>query len=655
MCGFAGFLDASGQLSGDGWRDDLRRMGDAIAHRGPDDAGVWGDVEAGVGLVHRRLAIVDLSSAGHQPMLSASGRYVLAFNGEIYNHRQLRQRLDADGGAGDIALGVRWRGHSDTETLLAAIEAWGVAAALRATVGMFALALWDRRERSLVLARDRMGEKPLYYGVQRGVLLFGSELKALRAHAAFAADIDRGALAQQLQFSCIPAPHSIYEGIRKLMPGTWLTLCVGSLDAEPTAYWSLRDTVVGARAHPFEGTDAEAVAALDARLRESLAQQMLADVPLGAFLSGGIDSSTVVALMVAQASTPVKTFTIGFQEQAYSEAEQAAAVARHLGTQHTALFVTHDDAREIIPRLPTLYDEPFSDSSQIPSFLVARMTRAHVTVALSGDGGDELFGGYNRYFLSGALWQRLRHVPVVVRRLAARLVTGVAPATWDRCYGWLAPHLSERRRFVQPGDKMHKLAGILAAGSPDAIYHGLISHWQGDACVLGGAAPAALQEPDPGMGLGLEERMMYRDMLGYLADDILVKVDRAAMGVSLETRIPFLDHRVLELAWRLPLHMKIRNGQGKWILRQLLQRYVPRELIERPKMGFAVPIDAWLRGPLRDWAEGLLAETRLRREGFLAPGPIRRKWQEHLSGRRNWQYPLWDVLMFQAWLEQERR
>lgn len=627
-----------------------RRMADTLIHRGPDDAGVWVDDAAGLALGHRRLAILDLSPAGHQPMVSVSGRWVIAFNGEIYNHLELRRSLESQGRA------PAWRGHSDTETLLAAIEAWGLPGALQRSVGMFALALWDRESRTLTLARDRLGEKPLYYGWQRGVLLFGSELKALRAHPAFVGDIDRGALALFFRHNYVPAPHSIYQGIRKLPPGACLTITERQTRAgragDPVRYWSFAQVVARGQRQPFAGTEADAVLEAERLLRQAVAGQMVADVPLGAFLSGGVDSSTVVALMQAQSRRPVRTFTIGFHEGEYNEAQHAAAVARHLHTDHTELYVTPDQAMQVIPRLPALYDEPFADSSQIPTFLVAQLARQHVTVSLSGDGGDELFGGYNRYFWAHGLWRRLGWMPPGLRAGAARLLTTWSPEAWNRAWGTVGGLLPRRYRFPNPGDKLHKLAEVLAATAPEAVYRSLVSHWRTpSALVLGAVEPSTvLTQPDtwPPVDDG-RHRMMALDTESYLPDDILVKVDRAAMGVSLETRVPLLDHRVVEFAWTLPLGLKIRGGVGKWLLRQVLYRHVPERLIERPKMGFGIPIDHWLRGPLRDWAEDLLDERRLREAGYLDPIPVRRLWAEHVTGTRNWQHHLWDVLMWEAW------
>lgn len=671
MCGLLGFF---GGIAGDVDSDEalLRRMADTLVHRGPDDGGCWCDSEQRIGLGHRRLAVVDLSPTGYQPMVSASGRYVIAFNGEIYNHLDLRGGLDKSArphlsptlshegrvDAGDGRREISWRGRSDTETLLAGIEAWGLEATLKKSIGMFAIALWDRQTRTLTLARDRMGEKPLYYGWQGSgnerVFLFGSELKALKTHPAFCAEIDRNSLALLMRHSYIPAPYSIYRSIAKLRPGCLLTVSLNQREPRVMPYWSGKQVVEDGLAQPFAGSASDAVDALEKLLKNAIRQQMMADVPLGAFLSGGIDSSTVVALMQAQSSRPVKTFTIGFNEEGYNEAVHAKAVAQYLGTEHTELYVSPQQAMKVIPRLPSLYDEPFADSSQIPTFLVSQMARQHVTVSLSGDAGDELFGGYNRYVMASRLWARLEHLPVSVRRMLASAITAVSPKAWDALAKPLLVMLPKGTGAVQVGDKLHKGAGVLASRTTAELYRGMVSHWSDPASlVLGAEEPATvLTDPTRQPLVNSEvERMMALDMLSYLPDDILTKVDRAAMGVSLETRVPFLDHRVVEFAWRLPLTYKLHEGVGKWALRQVLYKHVPKELIERPKMGFGVPIDAWLRGPLREWAESLLDESRLKQEGFFHAEPIRQKWREHLSGERNWQYHLWDVLMFQAWLE----
>lgn len=649
MCGIAGFIAATLQCDADTMRAHARAMADAIRHRGPDDGDVWVDADKGVALAHRRLSILDLSPTGNQPMESACGRYVLVYNGEIYNWQELRSELATTGHS------PAWRGHSDTEVLLAGIVAWGLEATLQRARGMFALAIWDRSEKTLTLARDRFGEKPLFYGWQGGSFLFGSELKSLTAHPAWQGEVNRDALALFIRYGYVPLPLSIWKGVAKLPPGSFLTLPVdtpvASLSA-PTFYWRALDaTNAGIRKDLDERMAADE---LDQRLRQTIYEQMVADVPLGAFLSGGVDSSTVVALMQTQSARPVKTFTIGFVEGDYNEAEYAKTVAAHLGTEHTEIYVSAADALAVIPRLPDMYDEPFGDVSQIPTHLVAVMARQHVTVSLSGDGGDELFGGYNRYVLGRSLWSGMNWLPLGLRQLAAQGITAVSPTRWDGIGRFLP------RRFRQPmvGDRAHKLASIMTAASANDVYRWLVSHERNpESIVVGGmeSRPERVLWADDEMKHlqrdDFSERMMFNDLVGYLTDDILCKVDRAAMAASLETRVPFLDHRLAEFAWQLPLNMKIRDGQGKWLLREVLYRYVPKTLIERPKQGFGVPIDTWLRGPLRDWAENLLDESRLRREGYFHPEPIREKWEEHLSGRRNWQYWLWNVLMFQAWQE----
>lgn len=648
MCGIAGFLDRACHKKNYDPQVVALRMANTLHHRGPDDAGIWVDAEAGVALGHRRLSIIDLSPTGHQPMISTSGRYVTVFNGEIYNYTEIRKELEE-------LSSRQWCGHSDTEVMLAAFEKWGVEDTVKRFIGMFAFALWDRQERLLHLVRDRLGEKPLYYGSMGDVFLFGSELKALRTHSSWRGEIDRNALALYMRYNYIPAPYSIYKGINKLLPGTILTLNTKNLRfiPNPISYWSAQTVAEIGVSNLFCGTDTEAINYLDGLLRESIKHQMVADVPLGAFLSGGIDSSTVVALMQAQSNRPVKTFTIGLNEAGYNEAEHAKAVARHLGTEHTELYISPQEAMDVIPKLPTLYDEPFSDSSQIPTFLVSQMARRHVTVSLSGDAGDELFGGYNRYFLGRKIWNKIRIVPRPFRGLAAKMITSVSPQRLDRVAETFSSIMPGEVRAGRAGDKLHKLAEIIDKESPEALYKELVSHWKTPSSVVLDSHEPTTVISDRSQWADLDDftlKMMYLDTMTYLQDDILVKVDRAAMGVSLETRVPFLDHRVVEFAWQLPLSMKIRDGQGKWILRQVLHKYVPKEMIERPKMGFGVPIDTWLRGPLRDWAEDLLNENRLRQEGFFEPSPIREKWAEHLSGKRNWQYHLWDVLMFQTWL-----
>jgi len=651
MCGIAGYYRPSG-----GRADELKAvvtsMARVLSHRGPDDEGIWVDAPAGIALGHRRLSVIDLSPEGHQPMSSSSGRYSISFNGEIYNFREIRAELEA--------LGHRFRGHSDTEVALAAIDQWGLKRALKRFVGMFAFGLWDRREHILYLARDRMGEKPLYYGQCQGAFMFASELKALHEVPGWTGTIDRDALALFLRHSYVPGPYSIYTDIRKLTPGTLLAIdrnyATGQFPKQET-YWSVGAAVEHGRRGAMIVDAAAAAEELDRLLRKAIVEKMVADVPLGAFLSGGIDSSAVVALMQAQSPRPVRTFTIGFHESNYNEAEAAKAVARHLGTDHTEMYVSPTEAMAVIPRLPQLYDEPFADPSQIPTFLVSELARRHVTVTLSGDGGDELFGGYTRYFLGKEIWRKIGWMPLWLRRIGARVAVGVSPRTWKTILR-SAPVLFGGVRVLNPDHKVHRLAAILKVRDPVQIYRLLVSHWEEPAAMVLGATepPTALSEPYSSTGPSdFTEQMMYLDMISYLPDDILVKVDRASMGVSLEARVPLLDHRLVEFVWKLPLSRKIRGGEGKWLLRQVLYKYVPRELIDRPKMGFGVPIDSWLRGPLRDWAEAYLAQDRLMQEGFLSPQPIRDKWSEHLSGKRDWQYYLWDVLMFETWLEEQKK
>ena len=661
MCGLAGFLDSSGARHRDTLIADVEAMAAAVRHRGPDDAGAWVDETAGVALAFRRLSIIDLSQAGHQPQLSRSGRLVLVFNGEIYNHLDLRAELTATAGP------QPWVGHSDTETLLAGFEVWGVRATLERTVGMFALALWDRETRQLSLARDRFGEKPLYYGWSRNGFVFGSELKALQRSPGFDNPIDRDVVSLYMQYACVPAPYSIYQGVYKLEPGCVLSLPLSRAATPPARapfaddpdsglalnrYWSIADVATRGLANPIED-EHEAVDRLEAVLSDAVRLQSIADVPLGAFLSGGIDSSTIVALMQAQSSQKVRTFTIGFEEAGFNEAAHAKAVARHLGTDHTELYVSAQHARDVIPRLPDLYSEPFADSSQIPTYLVSQMARRHVTVALSGDGGDELLGGYTRYVWGPRVWSGLRWASAGLRRGLSAAITGVPVRRWD-ALGVLIPG----RPLGAVGDKVHKLAHRLNwINSVDGLYRRVVTTWPADSGVVLGALP--LRSTLDGLAAGHSNAgsahgMMLRDSMTYLPDDILHKVDRASMGVGLETRAPFLDHRVAELAWRLPLRFKIRGGQGKWVLRRVLDRHVPRELIERPKMGFGMPVGAWIRGPLRDWAESLLNEQTLRSGGYLDPAPIGQKWREHLAGTRAWHNELWPVLMFQAWLKAQR-
>lgn len=653
MCGIAAVWDVRRELSGETAGMVIRRMTRNLIHRGPDDEGYFCDESAGLSLGFRRLSIIDLSPQGHQPMVSSSGRYVMVFNGEVYNFAELRRELEA--------LGFGFRGRSDTEVMLAAIEAWGVEQAIKRFVGMFSIALWDQHDRELILVRDRLGIKPLYYGWAGRFFVIGSELQAIRASPEFDNTINRDALASFLRYNYVPGPFSIYQWIYKLQPGTLLRVTAqlakrrasaNELHDQSEVYWSAREMAESGVAEAYNGSPAEAVDQLEVLLRDAVRLRMVSDVPLGAFLSGGVDSSTVVALMQAESARPVKTFSIGFDEDEYNEAHHAAKVARHLGADHTELYVTSKDALDTIPQLPDIYGEPFADSSQIPTFLVSKLARTQVTVSLSGDGGDELFAGYNRYFLGRRLWRWIDSIPKRLRRMGARTFYA-SPNAWGKVLAGAMPLIPSHLRVHNPRDKIGRLAEILNLDSVDAFYSRLVSHWPdpADVVINGWELPTVLTDPCRQTAIAdSTARMMYADLVSYLPDDILTKVDRASMAVSLEARVPLLDHRVVEFAWRLPLSFKIRSGQSKWILRQILYRYVPRKLIERPKMGFGVPIDQWLCGPLRDWTESLLSEDRLRREGYFNPGPIRTKWLEHLSGKRRWHYHLWDVLMFQAWL-----
>lgn len=644
MCGIVGFFDQALSLPDTKKVDIARAMLGALSHRGPDADAVWEDESVGLVLGHARLSILDLSEAGSQPMASASGRYLIVFNGEIYNHLSLRADLDT-------LHKNDWRGHSDTETLLTGVETWGLEETLRRCAGMFALAVWDRQMQTLQLARDRLGEKPIYYCCQKGQFVFASELKALLHFPGVSKLVDRQALSLLLKHGYIPAPRSIYAGVSKMLPGQIMTLrLVDGVASDPVAesYWSVDHVRALGSAEPFSGSDHEAVDALDAVIRESVRGQMLADVPLGAFLSGGVDSSTIVAMMQAESAQPVKTFSIGFEEAGYSELTYASSVAAHLKTDHTELVVTPESVLAVIPKLPEIYDEPFADVSQIPTYLVSRLAKSKVTVSLSGDGGDELFCGYNRYVWGERIWRNISRLPLSLRRLVAVLVFNVPVARWDQLLHLVNFVIPKRKRFKTIGNKLHRLATALAAQSGTEFYEALSAKWLNPERVVLGAGQ--VEHPQNLDGLSVED-MMATDTRSYLPDDILVKVDRAAMACSLETRVPLLDHRVVELAWRFPKHLKLRDGEGKWVLKRVLDRYVPRTLMERPKMGFDVPMDSWLRGPLRDWAENLLSVERLRHDGYFDVQEVRQKWEDHLGGRINWQNQLWCVLMFQAWLE----
>lgn len=643
MCGIVGYWSLKTAAS----RPLVEKMASVIAHRGPDGWGSWTDQRNELALAHRRLAIIDLSTAGHQPMISPCGRYVLTYNGEIYNHLDLRRELAASGGA------FNWKGHSDTETLLAAIRHWGARGALERLNGMFAFAVWDNETRELVLARDRMGEKPLYYGMSGGTFFFGSELKAFDPHPDWSPEIDRRSVSSFLRFNYVPGPRSIFSCAQKLPAAHYVVVAeAGKKTSEPQPYWDI-DQVAVEGIEKRGGTDAELIDELDSLLRDAVKMRMAADVPLGAFLSGGFDSSIVVALMQAQSSQKVKTFTIGFHEKEYNEATHARAVADHLGTDHTEMYVLPQDALDVIPRLPAIWDEPFADSSQIPTLLLSELTRKHVTVSLSGDGGDELFCGYNRYAMGYATWSKLKMLPYPARRALSGMMKRF-PADMATGIGKVLPGKLRQQHL---GDRLPKLGDVIATREDRDYYRRLVSHWRNPDEVVIGGREADLAEWDNSWDMvpGILDRMMLVDMKTYLPDDILVKVDRASMDVSLESRVPLLDHRVVEFAWRTPTGLKQRGAQGKWLLRQVLYKYVPQSLMERPKMGFGVPIDSWLIGPLREWAESLLDERRLREQGIFDPQVIRQSWLEHLSGRRRWHYLLWDVLMFQAWLENRTR
>ncbi len=640
MCGIAGFLDRSGEYAPDRLDGLVTAMTDAIAHRGPDDSGLWNDPAAGIVLGHRRLSIIDLSAEGHQPMTGPGGNQVIVFNGEIYNFQELREELET--------CGHRFHGHSDTEVMLAAFAQWGLDDAVRRFNGMFAFALWDRRERELRFCRDRMGKKPLYYGWAGKTLLFGSELKALRAHPAFRAEIDRNAVALYLRLGYIPAPWTIYRGVYKLPAATHLT--IGPRDCgsnpAPVAYWSAREAAERGQANRISGFE-DAIAELDVLLRSGVGMRMISDVPLGAFLSGGIDSSLVVSAMQALSGRPVKTFCIGFEEQTHNEAIYARAVAQHLGTDHTEVVLTAGEALNVVPLLPRMFDEPFADSSQIPTFLVSEMARRHVTVSLSGDGGDELFAGYSAYRSSARFFRKYGWMPGPLRTVASQVLLGVPQSLWNR----FLPGNGE----ATGGARVHRLGSALRQPDEETAYRNLMSHWEEPERIVPGSieVPTAFTAGESaGIGNTIE-KMTLLDSLIYLPDDILVKVDRASMAVGLEARAPLLDYRLFEFAWRLPIEFKMHAGKGKWILRELLNRYVPRELVDRPKSGFAIPVEKWLRGPLKPWAEDLLDERRLRREGILDSAAVSHVWKEHLDGRDH-SGRLWTVLMLESWLDASR-
>lgn len=644
MCGVVGYFSLKRDNN---WKRFIYQMSSSLVHRGPDSKNVWFDDCSHLALGHQRLSIVDLSPAGSQPMLSLSGRYVIAFNGEIYNHQDIRNKLNSEQGL------CNWRGHSDTETLLAALERWGIQKTLHELTGMFAIVLWDRKLNVLSLIRDRMGEKPIYYGWQnkegQQAFLFSSELKAMKQHPAFEGEVDRDALSSLIRYNYIPAPYSIYRGIKKLLPGHRLDVKLKGLnydtDLVSKPYWSLIDCVKNGKSNPYTGSEASAEAALESLLKKAIGRQMIADVPVGAFLSGGVDSSLIVALMQAQSTRKIKTFTIGFDQKDYNEALYAKRIAQHLGTDHTELYVTASDAKAVIPKLASLYDEPFADSSQIPTYLVSKLARSEVTVSLSGDGGDEIFGGYNRYFQ----FNRLNNIPKALAPMISKMCLTLSPSQWNR----VAKYLPVLSNYPNIGNKLHKVSSLLAS---DEFYKTCVSLCSDPNNVVLSAVepPPLVAENDKILSmLNQVEKMMVLDTLTYLSDDILVKVDRAGMAVSLENRMPFLDHDVVSFAWQLPLRFKVGNNQGKRILRSLLSNYVPEALYERPKMGFGIPQDQWLRGGLKTWASDLLDISKLKREGFFNPEYVDSKWKEHLTGNTNHQYHLWGILMFQSWLAEQ--
>lgn len=646
MCGFAGYYEKNGENN---FEQILPKMGHAIQHRGPDAYGQWFDKGTGLGFCHQRLAIVELSEAGAQPMSSNSSRYEMVFNGEVYNHNDLRSELESEIGE------VNWSGLSDTETLLACIDVWGIKNTLTKSIGMFALALWDKEQETLTLARDRLGEKPLYYGWHGDTFLFGSELKALTANPNFIKEINRDSITLLLRHNYIPSPHCIWKRTAKLEPATILTVSLADKKSTQEEYWSLEKAVLEGVSQRESVDNNKLVDELEETLKLAISKQMMADVPLGAFLSGGVDSSVIVALMQSMSKKPVKTFSIGFNEKQFNEAEHAKAVAAHLGTDHTEKYVTAEDALGVVNHLSKIYDEPFADSSAIPTYLVSEIAKAKVTVTLSGDAGDELFCGYNRYMMTDSMWSKIKNVPMPLRKVLGKSLQALSPQAWDKI-GCLVRAVSKKNMPAYFGDKIHKGAGVLDSRDASDLYLKLVSLWQlPESVVLNSNEPSTpVSDINKQINVSSDvERMMATDMQTYLMDDILTKVDRAAMAVSLETRVPFLDHQVVEKAWKIPLEYKIKDNQSKWILRQVLYRHVPKHLIERPKMGFAVPLDSWLRGPLKSWAYNLISPERLSTEGYFSASQVIKLWDEHQSGVRNWSNHLWGVLMFQLWLDEQ--
>jgi asparagine synthase (glutamine-hydrolysing) len=653
MCGIVGYIDQDNRRCAASMHELVGAMADRVAHRGPDDRGTWVDPDSGIALGHRRLSIIDLSPAGSQPMVSGSGRFVIVFNGEVYNYLEILEKLKTEWGA-DVNL----RGHSDTEIVAAAFDRWGVEHSLPRLTGMFAMAVWDRQERLLWLVRDRFGKKPLYYGRFGSAMLFASELKAFYPHPSFRREIDHDAIASYLRFNCIPSPRSVFCGVKKLPAASWLRISLLGRDQDPHTYWSLEDLVRASLSSPFEGSDEEATEGLDRCLRSAVRQRLLAsDVQVGLFLSGGVDSSTVAALAQAQSSIPIHTFSIGMSSSHYDESKYARAVARHLGTDHTEWELTAPEAMGVIPEMPETYDEPFADASQIPTLLVSRLAKRYVKVVLSGDGGDEMFGGYNRHVLAAAMWPALANIPAALRRCAAKGIGLIAPQRWEDLVQRAGPAVPSHFRLAYLSDKMHKISLGLQASDSQDLYLRLISNFEESSAIVShgnedGGIPAGaehwLSDQRPA------ESMMMADACFYMHDDILVKVDRASMAASLEVRSPFLDVDVVEFAWKLPLRFKIRDGVGKWVVRRVMSRYIPASITDHPKMGFAVPLADWLRGPLREWAESMLNPIHVSNDGLVSSGVVRTQWANFLAGRNNLTDNVWCLLMLQGWMESQR-
>ena len=647
MCGITGFI--SPYLSKNNFKQNISCMTNKLEHRGPDDEGIWFDADSGVALGHSRLSIVDLSSAGHQPMISGCGRYYIVFNGEIYNHKSLRKKLSDS---------INWQSHSDTETLINAISQWGLKKTLSKLLGMFAFAIWDRKQHKLTIVRDRLGEKPLYFGFNGKTLLFGSELKAIEAFPGESLNINKDSLEQYLRYGYVPAPYSIYKGIYKLSPGNFIEFSLEDVKAKSIPkslkYWSLTSIIKKHQTKEFLGSDIEATNQLENLLKKSISGQLLGDVPLGAFLSSGVDSSTVVSLMQTQSSNPINTFTIGFKEFGYDESESAKEISSFLGTNHCELFLTPKDALNIIPRLPTIYDEPFSDVSQIPTFLISQFASNNVKVCLSGDGGDELFCGYSRHIAGPRILRILKNIPFKLRNIISNFIQKIPPSKWDDFYYACEIFLPRHLRINLPGIKIYKISDLIKYETLYEIYLSLISSWSSPHEIILDKNDNKEFEDFEFSNIKLKDpfhQIMCMDTLNYLPNDILVKIDRAAMASSLETRLPLLDHRVIEFAWKTPLNMKLKDNQSKWLLRQVLKRYLPDNLIEGPKKGFSVPIAQWLRGPLKNWADDLLDEKLIFSQNYFSAKPIKIKWEEHLSGKQDWSKQLWTILMFQSWLQ----